>query len=97
MPTIDLTNTEAVAIATLMDALGGGDPALALPFLQQIGGPWAETIRAKLAAVASATARIDAVREALGRYAATAQTAQEVDDLRAQMAAYVANLGPTQP
>lgn len=82
MITLELDDDERLALTALIAALGGGRPAHTLPFLASIAGQWVFTLGTKLSAANAADVDNDTIRAALGQFAATAQTQQEVNDLR---------------
>jgi DNA-binding GntR family transcriptional regulator len=91
MPTIDLTDDEVAQLAEVLEALGGGVADKRIPFLTAVGGPWTESIRSKLGVpVVAPFMDKQTMASALGRWAATNKTQEEVDELRAQVDTYAA-------
>lgn len=96
MATIDLTDDELVNLQWLLQAIGA-DGGIGVRIMTFASGPWANGLWLKLAGAstqgrATPLRTLDQLRSALGAYAATADTQQQTDDLRAASAAYSAQI-----
>jgi hypothetical protein len=94
---IDLTDEELINLKWLLEALGADGGLGVRVMMFAATGPWASSLWAKLVAPASKVGvppiqTLDDLRIALGEYAATAQTQQEVNDLRSAQSEVVGTL-----
>ena len=92
MPSVDLTDDEIANLRWLLEAIGAGRASERIPYMANANsGAWAAAALSKLIAADGANLlplkSNDQLRQDLGRFAADAKTQEEVDTLRALLAA----------